>query len=266
MNNMTKNQHFIPQFYQRFWKCEDNYIYRLNKKTGRIDKVSIKNNCSKDYLYEPDINKPNNFFENNYSEKENEYSKSFSTLIPILESGLKLKLSDKDRRTISGFIGNLISRHPDSIDEAFKSKFLDIFTIGLDDKVVEKKYVSLVFSTVQEKEISDFLYSLNIRIIKCNNLAKNIVCFSNKIFSFKDNKNNFFLYFPLSPNLLLKFDNSSLNVSYGNFEVNEFFNALCFRKSIKEIYANNKEILELIKSGHLDKIREFDKLFNKSTI
>ena len=210
-------------------------------------------------MYEPDVNNPNNFFENIFSEQENEYSKFFNTLIPLLESGVKLKLSDDDRRKICNFIGNLISRHPDNIDEALKSKFLNIFTIGLNDKVVEKKYMSLVFSTVQEKEISDILYSMNIRIIKCCNLAKGIVCFSNKIFSFIENGKDFILYFPLSPNLLLKFDNSLSNVTDGNLEVNEYFNALCFRESITEIYANNKEILEIIKSGHLDKIKEFDK-------
>ena len=47
-----KNQHYVPQFYFKYFNDEKNYINMMLKNNGKIiSNVSIKNQCSKSYFY-----------------------------------------------------------------------------------------------------------------------------------------------------------------------------------------------------------------------
>ena len=65
------NQHYIPQFYQRYWDAGEKRVYRYNKKGDRLSlkPVSIRRNCSEHRLYEPNKNNPHYVFEDIYSKK-----------------------------------------------------------------------------------------------------------------------------------------------------------------------------------------------------
>ena len=46
-----KNQHFVPQFYQRFFSSDNKAIASYLIKDNRIVTSPIKNTASKDYMY-----------------------------------------------------------------------------------------------------------------------------------------------------------------------------------------------------------------------
>ena len=94
---MTKNQHYIPKFYQKYWECErKGYLWALDKKHNNIRQVAITNNCSAEYLYEADINEPTNIFENYYkTEIEDKYAGEYLSLVNSRNVHSRISASDK---------------------------------------------------------------------------------------------------------------------------------------------------------------------------
>lgn len=67
-----KNQHYVPQTYQKGFSCCPRQVGQINIDTKQFNLVSIKNNLSKNYLYSPQISP--------YAKRQFELERSFSKM------------------------------------------------------------------------------------------------------------------------------------------------------------------------------------------
>lgn len=86
---MTKNQHYVPQFYLRNFSSNNKSIvlYRIKGKRPPVKNAAIKNICSEDYFYDRD-----NSIEAALSQKEDDWS---AVLKEIIEQKQIRQLTDK---------------------------------------------------------------------------------------------------------------------------------------------------------------------------
>lgn len=56
--NITKKQHYIPQFHLKNFTDNNSKIWILNKNNNRLYKNSIENVCARNYLYETKWKEP----------------------------------------------------------------------------------------------------------------------------------------------------------------------------------------------------------------
>ena len=86
---MTKNQHYVPQFYLRNFSSNKRSIvlYRIKGKRPPVKNAAIKNICSEDYFYDRD-----NSIEAALSQKEDDWS---AVLKEIIEQKQIRQLTDK---------------------------------------------------------------------------------------------------------------------------------------------------------------------------
>lgn len=78
-SQITKNQHYVPQFYLKRWGDNNKKINALNKQTSKIENEAIKNIMSEDFFYEikPLTQKDKNFVLYIISKSENVQHKKF---------------------------------------------------------------------------------------------------------------------------------------------------------------------------------------------
>ena len=86
---LTKNQHYVPQFYLRNFSSNERSIvlYRIKSKRPPVRNAAIKNICSEDYFYDRD-----NSIEAALSQREDDWS---AVLKEIIEQKQIRQLTDK---------------------------------------------------------------------------------------------------------------------------------------------------------------------------
>ena len=79
---MTENQHFIPQFYQRYWTSETKgRVWALDKRYLFVRLNAISHSCSDNNTYEADLGNPNNVIDDCYNVFENKYSARYRSMM-----------------------------------------------------------------------------------------------------------------------------------------------------------------------------------------
>lgn len=116
---MTKKQHYVPQFYMKYWLCDESKkIYYLDLKHKRTGHSYPKSICFKDYQYE--IGKIRNeymcpnIFENEYGKLETKVSDVLQRLFPIMDnnSSAALIFSSEEKELLRKFVLNMFLRNP----------------------------------------------------------------------------------------------------------------------------------------------------------
>lgn len=264
---MTKNQHYIPQFYQKIWECEKKgHIWQLDKQhKNNIDKgirmKAIRTQNSENCLYEVDKNNPNNNIENLYGKFETRYAKKYRNLIKDLKKERICKISDNDKHTLCKLFANFSARHPINIyDNEINNNLASHFILDRKasnnkiDPNINKRYMQNYIALIEgsvfkevESNFARFLWNYcNIQIFTSD--EENIVYCDNIIgqISYSDE-----YYFPMSPTILAKFSTKSYVkdkpvVKITSEEYQRFIQLYLSSPTVKRIYASNKHTLENI--------------------
>lgn len=248
---MTTNQHFIPQFYQRYWQCErKGYIWALDKKFSNVRQRPIKSNCSIDNLYEVDEKKPTNIFENFYREEiEDKYAKDYARLINSRNCRLYFDLADKTMicRLYSNFSArNIINLYKNPQNHALVSHF----TLGGNiDRRIERKWLLNVLpfsgSDFEEKLLQygvHFLVLDKPNIIFSDCLIEQ-VCYADEY------------YFPICPYIVAYFSKKNTTEDgvikkITDEEYKRFLDLYINSSYILQLYSNNRNILDDINRNY----------------
>ena len=259
---MTTNQHFIPQFYQRYWECEQKgFLWELDKRhingTNRgIRRQAIRTRNSQDNLYEADEDNPNNAIENWYSKFETLYAVRYSKLI---NSRLCLcRIPENDKLMICRLFAHFSARNPINLYNSSRNNALaSHFTLGEPNKKIDRRYIQnlvafteggmneifgddqKIYSNFEKELIScklQFLVTDEPKIVFCNRLIEQI-CYLNEY------------YFPVCPTIVAFFSKSDdINDKeirkMTSEEYKRFIQLYLRSKSVEKIYANNKGALE----------------------
>ena len=264
---MTKNQHYIPQFYQRLWECEKKgHIWELDKRHKKnadkgIRMQAIRTRNSQEYLYEADKDNPNNAIENWYSKFETLYAELHRKLID--SRACLCKISDNDKLVLCRLFANFSARNPINLYNSQKNNALaSHFTLGESNPIIDRRYIQnlvaftegemiTVFGTEKEKwntqmlgEFTRKLYSYNVqilvspeqRIVFCDNIIEQV--------SYPDE-----YYFPIHPTMLAifsksqRFEDKSIR-QITDREYARFIKLYLENDNVKRIYANRKDVLE----------------------
>lgn len=248
-SNITKNEHYIPQFYQESWECKERkkHIWSFDKSTCSIKMVAIKNNCSKDYLYEADENDPNNLFEKKHKvEYEDKYCGQFRNLLSSINC--LMHASDSDKEMLIDIFLNFSSRHPYNLyNNPINNALVSRFSIGNIDKRVETRWLLNLLPFCNINDMND--YKVEILISKSSDL-----CFSDCITI--DNQYGNIKFFPLTPNVVACFSKKTGCVDKCIRRINDeeklkFLNMYIASDYVRKIYANNKDTIELVRNKYI---------------
>ncbi|MBR4320006.1 MAG: DUF4238 domain-containing protein [Oscillospiraceae bacterium] len=264
---MTSNQHYIPQFYQKYWECEKSgYLWEFDKrhrknadKGIRIQAIRTRN--SQKYLYEADKDNPNNTIENWYGKFENLYANRYKKLIN--NEVYLCRISDNDKLMLCRLFANFSARNPINLYNSRRNNaFASLFTLGEINPIIDRRYIQNiiafaegemmeVFDDESKKSSSEMfgefakeLYSCNIQILVSN--KPNIVFCDNIIeqVAYPDE-----YYFPLCPTMLAIFSkehrlSDKIVRRIASEEYMKFIQLYLKSKNVERIYANNRFVLE----------------------
>lgn len=177
----TKNQHYVPQFYQRFFSADlqhktiGAYIIERRK---YIPKAPIKNQSSEDYFYSP-----NQKVENSLGEIE----KAAALVINRIFDDYKIKLSKEDSFTLYAFtflqIGrtldrvNVLQENVDKITQLLLKKYV-AYKKGSDDFTEHEDITREVLESLKVKVPNPGLFTLGSHaqiILTCIDLKMKIL-------------------------------------------------------------------------------------------
>lgn len=164
----TKIQHYLPQFYSRFYihhvgrksiiglyDVDDCLVHSAGKKDKKCIDDIVKKFGQEDYLYETDSSNPDNFVEKLFQSFENRVRKLFDRLYNCAQLyDSQHMLSANDIGLLFWFVNMTLIRQPDSVDH-FKGN--------------EKKYsfwnYKLFMMFAVNKTIPPFGYDVAYRVI-----------------------------------------------------------------------------------------------------
>ena len=249
VSDITKNEHFIPRFFQESWECKERkkHIWSFDKSTCSIKMVAIKHNCSEDYLYEADENNPNNLFEKKHkAEYEDKYCGQFRNLLSSINC--LLCASDNDKKMLNDMFLNFSSRHPSNLyNNPLNNALVSSFNIGDIDKVVEKRWLLNLLPFCNINDIND--YKVEVLLSNSSDL-----CFCDCITL--GNQYGNIKFFPLAPNAVACFSKESGCVDKSirritDEEKQKFLNMYIASNYVRKIYANNKDTVELVRDKYI---------------
>ena len=256
---MTKNQHFIPRFYQKYWECEKpGHLWSYDKQYKTIRQRPITANCSEEYLYEADVDNPDNAMEHWLGKFETLYSGRYKKL--ITSRTCINTLSEQDKILICKFFSNFSARNPKNVYNNPENNLLAArFTLGIEDKKIDRRSINLLLATAEggmsdifspkEEILGDFeetlrsskiqlLYTAEPTIVFCDSIVKEVSCAGE-------------CFFPLCPNMVAHFswdkNVEDRTVRRMTDEQYRRFILLYTRsRLVKRIYAQSKDVLEKI--------------------
>ena len=255
-NEITKNEHFIPRFYQKLWESKESkgYVWCFNTELRNVFKTSIRYACSKNYCYEPNEQNPNNSFEKMYGKFESEFAPKYKRLINnISEICCLYKITQEDKETICKLYAHLSARHPDNVYGLKTLVITSGFTLDIEDFKEDRRTLQNIYSLGKSGIFNEFkgnfekiLNQQNIEILLSD--TPNIIytdCITNKIKT---------KYLPLSPYVLAKFSAKDTNADrvirkITEKEHKEFLKEYVQNGYTTKLFASNKEILEDIKEN-----------------
>lgn len=248
---MTKNQHFIPQFYQRYWQCErTGYIWALDKRYNNVRQRPIKHNCSSELLYEANKKRPTNLFENFYKEEiENKYGDRFARLIK--SRNCLLKITESDKTMICKLFTNFSARNDINLYQNLQNHTLaSFFTLGDGiDRTVERRYLlNVIASSGGFFENHLLSYKIQIlvsdkpNIIFCDRIVEQ-VCYPDEYF------------FPICPYMVALFSrtNDSEDMIVRRIldeEYRRFLELYIISPFTSQLYSQDKAVLDNIKKNY----------------
>lgn len=219
---MTKRQHYVPQFYMKYWLCDGSKnLYYLDIKSKRTGYCSPKAICYGDYQYE--IGKVgNNYvcpnkFENKYGELETQVSNLLQKLFPILDlnDSSVLIFSPEEKEILRKFVLTTFLRNANLDMDSFLDYAYDenlqlyqnlinkLFSKRVDSDIMKNIVKNVAISSdmnwCEEDMLGGMLYRMLESPVKSLNIG---ILRSNNAFIFSDvpvHLEGHSIYMPLSP-------------------------------------------------------------------
>lgn len=119
-NNITKKQHFVPQFYLRQFVDSNNFLHCYNKTSGKRFPAHTDDICFKEYGYEVTSSFGNaklllpNEIEKMFRELENEYNQVLKSIVQKCIStpdGHSLICTPRERDVLASMVANFLVRN-----------------------------------------------------------------------------------------------------------------------------------------------------------
>ncbi len=215
---MGKNQHYIPQFYQRYWECTEanGHIWELNKNYNSIRKQAIVSRNSEFHVYEPDIDNPDDAIENWYSRFETKYSVPYKEL--VRKRAYLYKISNEEKRLICRIAANFSARHPINIyRNPMNNAWAERFTLGIKNKSIDRRSIQnlLAFSEGgmyeifggEEEILGEFEETLLLSNMQLLFSEKPNIIFCDKMIHQVSYRKEY--YFPICPYIVARFSAAS---------------------------------------------------------
>ena len=248
---MTENQHYIPQFYQRFWTSETpGRVWALDKTHKSIRQKAISHSCSDSNTYEADLCNPNNVIDDCYNAFENKYSVKFKSVMGYRY--VLTRFSYDQKTLIARLFGHFSARNPYNIYEDSRAAIvISMFTIGdtknaIDDRYLKNAYALGQGSTIEDSpgDFEEELMTYNMQVLISD--KPNIV-YSDCIIEQLYNNSEFF--FPLCPNMVAHFagkidDDDGLIRKITDEEYYRFLSYYASDDRVSYIYSNNENVLK----------------------
>ena len=128
LDNITKDQHYVPIFYLKQFADDNDLVYCYSKVTKKRFNAHPKNICYKKYCYEVKLSQPINGFEYllpNATEKmfasfEGEYHSALQSIVKKCElnsDGQSLICTAEEKRILASMTANFILRNPYVVDK-----------------------------------------------------------------------------------------------------------------------------------------------------
>lgn len=165
VSNLTKRQHFVPQFYIRLWNNDKNQITSHDLIENTSFETSSENVLLKKWFYETDPDSPDNMIEKQLSEAEGVYSLIFNSISSmdldaaqiknrkkVIDDVKALLLADNSIDKLKDFCALQYVRIPGAIDQ--KAFELQSSTIPHEEKeqgLIPGYFVSSGYRYVVEK-------------------------------------------------------------------------------------------------------------------
>lgn len=265
---MTHNQHYIPQFYQRYWECErKGFIWEFDKehRNGRnkgIRQQAIRTRNSIQCLYEADKDNPTNAVENWYGKFETLYSNRLKALLN--RRSCMQMISETDKSMICKLYAHFSARNPMNLyNNRFNNSLASHFTLGEPNPLIDRRYIQniIAFSEGAMMEIfggdpefmGNFerqLQSYNLQILISN--QENIVFCDSIISQVRNNKE---LFFPICPSLVAYFTRNltacdRMLRKITDDEYMRMIRIYLLNHSVKKIYAKSRSTLEYLYNNY----------------
>ena len=257
---MVKNQHYIPQFYQKYWECErKGYLWTLNKKYSKqgIRQHSIRRNCSDEYTYEDDIENPDNAFEHWYGVFETKYAPQYANFINGRFCLQRVSLKQKEM--ICLLYAHFSARNKTNVYENTKNRFIaSHFTLGFENKIVDNRcmlnMVALANGGTIEGTTSGFAKELMTFKMQILISDKPNIVFSDSIIQQIHYSEEYF--FPLCPTMVARFTKSGETVDreikrITDDEYSRFIDLYTTSTYVWQLFASNKDTLEEIRKKYI---------------
>ena len=247
---MTKNQHYIPQFYQKYWECDrKGYLWVLDKKHNNIRQAAIKSNCSAEYLYEADVNDPTNIFEDIYkTEIEDKYARAYSKLVN--SRNVHCRISASDKAMICKLFANFSARNSLNLYNNPVNNFIaSHFVIDGSNLKVERRYIQNVMPFSNDLFESRLL-SYNIQILTSD---KPDIVFCDSLIEQIYYPDEYF--FPICPYMTAYFSSTGKGLDglirkITTDEYNRMVGLYAVDQRVNKIFARDKTVLEDVKSQY----------------
>ncbi len=219
--NVTKNQHFVPEFYLRSWNVpgrEAVFLYDLENESFSTPNPS--STLVRRYYYEHDRQNPDNWLENILNEMEDRVAPILKRINEVLqhcnlkkgqlERELGAILNLDNQRVLKEFAAYQYLRIPGAIEQ----KAYELAPAGIPVDVLEEKLKPANFVSTGYDYIRDGIFQ-KLGMLACYTLDYDLLTSDWPCFDFKDSKDaphlgeelgrskEVFLMFPLIPKMLL---------------------------------------------------------------
>ena len=218
---------------------------------------AIKSNCSKRFLYEVDLKKPDNCVEDLYGKFETDYSKKYKNFMNGCLAIQKISIQQKEMICLlyacfSARNEKNLYKNPKNLSIASQ------FTLGIKDKKVDQRticnLVALANGGVIEKSSSvwgEELQSYKIQILRSD---KPNIIFNDYITEQLNGNGEFF--FPLCPTMVAFFTKSADTLDRGirkitSEEYSRFIDLYVNDSNASRIFASNRTVLDEIVKDYL---------------
>ena len=248
-SDLTRDDHFIPQFYQNSWECSEKrkHVWRFEKKYLSVDTVAIKKNCSEEYLYEADKNAPDNVFEKKHKQEiEDVYCVKLKSLLDRINC--IVNITDEDKEAIITLFENFSSRHPDNLyKNPINNAIVSHFTIGDSNEEREKRFFLNILPFTD-------IISLDAYKVELLFSPQGYIVFSDCITI--GNQYSDEMYFPLSPYVvaLISKSDGCIDKSIKRItarEIDSLINLYIASGKVTRIFSNNKQLIGFVKEKYI---------------
>ncbi|WP_294420913.1 DUF4238 domain-containing protein [uncultured Senegalimassilia sp.] len=152
MANLTKRQHYVPQFYLKNFCDSTGFLWGWDKLKKGIFKCATKDICQSAFLYENELKNANpkcgkfilpNSIENTLANMEGEFSTCISQVLQICRNPANrdvLICSSKQKQILTKFAINMMLRNPVMLNGAYdgeykSSAYSDLVDTGYEELV-----------------------------------------------------------------------------------------------------------------------------------